>query len=145
MDDEQRSWSGAARRLAPIIIGVLVVAAIVWFQTADRRAPADRAEMYRHRLSLITDDQIRAVYEQAIIESAARSAQRAEQQVSSWNERCDDVAYRARNRSECSAPILGLGMQMPSERPDSVFEEMVLGVCAFASSRHAAKELGCLP
>lgn len=144
MNERQRGWGNTIRAFAPIFIGVLVVVAVVWFQTADRREPASKAEMHRYRVSQLSDQELRVLHEKAVMESAMRSAKRAETRALNM-ERCADPAYRARNRTSCSAPITGHGLILPSVSVDAVFDEMLLGVCAYASSRHDARELGCLP
>ena len=96
-------------------------------------------------LDQITDGEILGLYEKSVIESAARTAQRAESQVAAWDERCSDVAYQARNNTACKASTLGLGLIMPSASAEAVFEELLLGPCLYASSKHDAKSMGCLP
>ena len=144
MNERRREWGNTIKTFAPMAIGVLVVVAVVWFQTTDRRKPADRAEMHRYRVSQLSDQELRVLHERAVIESAMRSAKAAESRALNA-ERCTDPAYRARNRTLCAAPVMGLGILMPSAGVDAVFDEMVLGLCAYASSRHDAKELDCLP
>lgn len=142
---------GVIRIAGPIVIAVLLVTGVVWLQTADRREPVSIGEMRRHLLSQMTDDQIRTLHEKAVLESAEQTARRAEVLASQAQdrdmhlERCSDPAYRTRNRTSCSTPIMGLGIQMPSTSVDAVFERMLLGVCVFNRTRHDAREMGCLP
>lgn len=124
-----------------------------WFGANSLEPVPARATMKAHRLSLMSDEQIRdahrvadqraaqfasgakADYDSLVAESAARV------------QRCGDVVYRARNESACKIvfPIGVMAGPLKSPSADSLFEEAVLGACAYVESAREARRAHCMP
>ncbi|WP_439392378.1 hypothetical protein ACRQ5Q_22545 [Bradyrhizobium sp. PMVTL-01] len=128
-----------------------VVTAIV-SATADQRRPApDRAAMRAFRVTSMSDDQIRTARRaaQERLEFIQQADRRAEEEARLARrdllQKCADVVYATRNTAECSPRMpltAGLKLRLPSL--EDLFEEELLGVCAYVSNRAEAIERKCI-
>lgn len=123
-----------------------VVIASILVAGCDRPAPT-MDEMHRYRLSQLSDDELRAMHAEAVIEAkrltegAKRHAEELASRLEEKAAACRDPAYRARN--DCAPGYIVPSMQAYYS-PDEVFTSMINGPCVFARTWKDAIKRGCI-
>ncbi len=145
------------------IIGVIFVvvvaaaAAIAFFVNGPQFGKPDIREMRAFLISRMTDDQLRAAYKEAAAEAekrqqataAYKETARAEMNadIAACDTKMNDAAYKARHPEGCNRLPQLLFDEHPAFRTqstDEVFDEMIIGTCAFANTVYKARTSGCL-
>jgi hypothetical protein len=141
------SWQSLGIALAVALFGS-IGGAIFYEMKRDDWAEPELKAMRAHRVSLMTDEQIRKLNSDAItdairfkkIDQEAREKDIKETAAS--NQRCSDVIYRERNSAECIRGIsLGLFLYRDGGLTPTA-DQISKGFCsAFAASRIQSKRL----
>lgn len=111
-------------------------------------------EVRAHRVKLLSDREIKELFERAESIAKEEAKQIAEESAQSHNarvetrEKCKDVVYRTRNENACRAAQGTLWMlyQREARTKDQVFETLLLGSCNIVdASRKQLVRANCLP
>lgn len=135
-------------RLATKIFPLL---AVLLSCPAHAEPPPTREQMRAYRISLMSDAQIReaksaADAELAHIERAdGEAVERERIDAMARYARCADLVYSVRNPAECKpkAPALSAGLRLRKPTIDELFDEQILGACAFARDMAQAVKFRC--
>src|SRR5712664_36429 len=146
------SWQSLGIALAVALVGAIGGSMFYEAKRDDWSAP-DLNAMRKYRASQMSDEQLRTLHAEAVAQEANLKNYDREMRETAWretsarNQRCSDTVYRVRNSEECSrGTALGL-FNDTSFTPTSsqIFEDALLGVCRFVSSKQEARLNKCLP
>ena len=132
------------------ILGAMAVTVVLAAASRDRVRQPDYAEMRAHRIAQLSDDDLRRFRRESeeayLRDNINRESERqaAHQLRLEMRERCRDIVFLERNRSDCYEPTLESAPNLP-DSPLIRYERMVMGSCVFMRSVHEAQRSGCLP
>lgn len=130
-----------------LTIGLALTVAVV---VPLYRAP-DYEEMRKHVLSKMSDEQIRSLHEEALVEyertlQRDRSQQDKDASLAMQRQaRCSDIVYKERNPDACRTTGFIFPPRPTYSSAEQVYEGMIMGVCRTLTSVKEAKSVGCLP
>ena len=134
----------------------LVLAVVVALGGCSKEEAPSAEEMRAYRLSVLSDTDLIDLQTRARDLAAQRRSKqedanvRAQKQALDDWARCDnDLVYKVRNENACrtAGARITQSIANPEKGPsdERVFEELILGQCAFVRTKGEAKKLGCLP
>ncbi|MGY4460282.1 hypothetical protein [Bradyrhizobium sp. LB13.1] len=139
--------------LVAVVLAATICGGTFYWVKRDDRAEPDLRSMRAHRVSLMTDEEVRAIHAQAVTDAIRYKAmdqdmrEKAFKEVAASAQLCSDFVYRERHSAECSRGT-PLGLMLESNvapTSDQVFEEKILGICRFVHSNQDARLNRCLP
>lgn len=134
-----------------LIAGIIFL--VVYEHTKEERVAPVYSEMRSYRISQLSDDEIRRLHERSVQDFEKEKREAADQSMEFWAkkrielEKCKaDIAYREKNPSNCTLPIMWQSIGEPDHQsPESIYEIKLMGMCLFVDSVKKAREYGCLP
>jgi hypothetical protein len=156
--ETEKSATGKRRTVVRLlsIIAIVAVAAIplVYQFLMDQREPNPYL-MRRHVVANLSDQQIRDIHEQSRLRFEKMRAEIGADDEEFWRRKAEsqkkcqaDIAFRAKNPSECTLPLTWrqIGQLPPGWRSvEEVFEHDIMGMCNYAKTIREAKKWNCLP
>lgn len=137
--------------------GLIALSVLLCAACSPAANKPDYGKIREHLVKQLTDDQIRRLHAEAKREFAQEQDRARKEGEEYWKRRTElaskcsaDIAYRARNVSECSSTLpIGfeqIGKPMQGRHSvEAIFEMKLYGMCAYAMTVAEAKKMKCLP
>lgn len=130
-----------------------IIFLLVYEHTKEERIAPVYSEMRSYRISKLSDSEIRQLHEKSVQDFEKEKREAADQAMKFWAkkridlEKCkEDIAYREKNPSNCTLPIMWQSIGEPDHQsPEAIYEIKLMGMCLFVDTVKKARKYGCLP